>query len=66
VAIVDTNDNGLYNDSEDLLIIDEDYDLNFSINESIVLAKTKTITLQSERWNIDYQFLPEKLILTER
>jgi hypothetical protein len=66
VAVVDTNDNGLYSDPEDLLIIDEDYDLGFSYNESNVLAKTKIITLQSERWNIDYQFLPEKLILTER
>lgn len=66
VAIVDTNDNGLYYDPDDLLIIDQDYDLNFSPKESNTLIKTKTITLESERWNVDYGFLPEKLILTER
>ena len=66
VAVVDTNDNGLYNDSDDLLIIDRDFDLNFTPKESTVLAKTKTIKFDSERWNVCYDFLPEKLILTER
>lgn len=66
VGVVDTNNNGIYRDSNDLLMIDRDYDLNFTPKESNILAKTKTIKLLSERWNVSYDFLPEKLILTER
>lgn len=66
VAVIDTNNNGIYCDSNDLLMIDRDYDLNFSPKESSILAKTKTIKLLSERWNVSYEFIPEKLILTER
>ncbi len=66
VAVVDTNDNGLYNDSNDLLIIDQDFDLNFSPKESNALARTKNIKFESEQWDVFYGFLPEKIILTER
>lgn len=66
VALVDTNDNGIFHDSDDLIIIDRNYDLNFAPKESSVLSKTKTIKLESKRWNVSYEFLPEKLILTER
>lgn len=66
VAIVDTNDNGIYRDSDDLIIIDRNYDLNFTPQESSFLAKTKTVKLESKRWNVLPEFLPEKLILTER
>lgn len=66
VAVVDTNDNGIYRDPDDLIIIDRDYDLNFTPKESSILAKAKTIKLESKRWSVSYEFLPEKLILTER
>lgn len=66
VAVIDTNNNGIYRDTNDLLIIDRDYDLNFTPQESSIIAKTKTIKLLSERWNVSYEFIPEKLILTER
>jgi len=66
IGIIDTNNNGIYQDSNDLLMIDRDYDLTFSPKESSALAKTKTIKLLSERWNVSFEYLPEKLILTER
>lgn len=66
VGIVDTNNNGIYRDPDDLLMIDRDYDLNFTPKESSVLAKAKTIKVLSQRWEVSYEFLPEKLILTER
>ncbi len=66
VAVVDANDNGIYRDPDDLIIIDRDYDLNFTPKESSVLAKTKTVKLESGRWIVSYESLPEKLILTER
>lgn len=66
IGIIDTNNNGIFGDSEDLLLIDEDYDLNFTPKESRTMAETKTIKLFSKRWNVSYKYLPEQLILTER
>ncbi len=66
VSLVDTNDNGIYSDSDDLLFIDRDYDLNFTLKESSILAKAKAIKIGAKRWNVSTEFLPKKLILTER
>jgi hypothetical protein len=64
VAVVDANDNGNYNDPEDLFFVDQNYDLNFDIKESKELKKVKTIKLKSKnRYQTDFQFLPQKIIL---
>jgi hypothetical protein len=65
VALVDTNDNGNYNDPDDLLFVDQNYDLNFSAKEARKLKDIKTIQLKSKaRYQLDLQFLPQKIILT--
>jgi hypothetical protein len=64
IAVVDTNDNGVYQDPEDLLFIDSDFDMQFSAQEGNPLKKLKTIKLKSkERFKPDFSSLPEKLIL---
>lgn len=65
-AIVDTNDNGFYNDSDDLIFFDTDYDLNYSEKEAKQIKTQKTISLKAgKNFKIDYQYCPEKLILTK-
>jgi hypothetical protein len=64
IALVDSNDNGFYNDPEDLIFIDTDYDLNFSVDESKALKSLKSIRLNSnESYRIEFLYTPEKLIL---
>lgn len=64
VALVDTNDNGNYNDPEDLFFVDQNYDLNFDAKEGKELKRADTIKLKSKaRYKVNFQFLPQKLIL---
>lgn len=63
IALVDTNDNGNYNDPEDMLFIDWKYDLNFTA-EGNPIKSSKFIKLPSKlKYQIDYSAAPEKLIL---
>lgn len=64
IALVDTNDNGHYNDPEDLIFVDWDYDLNFSLKESLPIKSCKSLKLPSRlKMKIDYSATPEKIIL---
>lgn len=64
VALVDVNDNGLFNDPEDLFFVDQNYDLNFSPQEGKELKKANTIKLKSgTRYQVNFQLLPQKIIL---
>jgi hypothetical protein len=63
IAMVDSNDNGFYNDPEDLIFIDTDYDLNFTVDESKPLKSLKSIHLNNESYQLGYQYTPDKLIL---
>ncbi len=63
IALVDTNDNGVYNDPEDMFFIDLNHDLNFSPDEGKALNKGVTFKLKKTRYRMDFQFLPEKIIL---
>lgn len=64
IALVDANDNGSYNDPDDLVYIDEDYDLHFSQSEGKTVKKSGTVKLKSGTcFKIDFQYCPEKLIL---
>ncbi|MCL6590224.1 MAG: hypothetical protein K6U80_09755 [Firmicutes bacterium] len=64
LAIVDSNDNGFYNDPEDLIFIDADYDLNFTVDESNPLKSFKSFRLNSTAtYRIEYPATPDKLIL---
>ena len=66
IAIVDTNDNGIYNDPEDLLFIDEDFDLNFVEKEGKPLKRWKMLKFKTgEKYRLRFDCLPEKLILTK-
>lgn len=63
-ALVDANDNGFYNDPEDLIFFDVDYDLNFNGKEEKSIKNQKSINLKAGvNFKIDYQSCPEKLIL---
>lgn len=65
-GLVDTNDNGTYNDPDDLIFVGRDSDLNFTAKpgrriKSFTSLKSKT----KVRYKIDYNYCPEKLILTK-
>jgi hypothetical protein len=64
IALVDTNDNGFYNDPEDLIYIDWNYDLNFSVGEGIPVKSCQSLKLPSKlKYKIDFSLVPEKIIL---
>ncbi|HEX3044864.1 MAG TPA: hypothetical protein VHY08_08910 [Bacillota bacterium] len=64
IAVVDTNDNGIYNDPEDLIFVDHDFDLKYSPKEGTPIKKMKKIKLKSKkRFEFDYQYCPQKLLL---
>lgn len=61
IAIVDSNHNGRFNDSEDQLLIDYNDDSFFTINEGLV--RKKGITLKSGKQNltVDWDVYPTSL-----
>lgn len=64
IALVDTNDNGYYNDPDDLIFIDWNYDLNFTVKEGMLVKSCKSLKLPSKlKYKIDYTSAPEKIIL---
>lgn len=64
LALVDTNDNGIYNDPDDLCFVDQDYDLSFNIKESKTIAKMKSFKTKSKnKYSLDFTTLPEKLLI---
>jgi hypothetical protein len=64
IALVDTNDNGDYNDPDDLIFIDWNYDLNFTAKEGLPVKSCNSIKLPSNRkYKIDYTTAPETIIL---
>lgn len=64
IALVDTNDNGYYNDPDDLIFIDWNYDLNFTVKEGMLVKSGKSLKLPSKlKYKIDYTSAPEKIIL---
>lgn len=64
LALVDANDNGNYNDPEDLIFQDLNYNLHFSVNEGKFLKITRAIKTElGSQLKTDFQFCPEKLIL---
>ena len=67
VALVDTNDNGFYNDPSDLIFIDSDYDFNFLPKEGKSVQSFQSFKVKpGPRWEINYESAPEKLVLKER
>ncbi len=66
LALVDTNDNGYYNDPSDLIFIDWNYDLNFSPEESKQIKSLRSIKLPSRlKFKFEYMTAPEKIILNK-
>jgi hypothetical protein len=64
IALVDTNDNGNYNDPNDLIFIDWNYDLNFAGEEAKTIKTCKSIKLPSKlKYTIEYLTAPEKIII---
>lgn len=64
IALVDTNDNGYYNDPDDLIFIDWNYDLNFTAKEGMLIKSCKSLKLPSKlKYKIEYNNAPEKIIL---
>jgi hypothetical protein len=64
IALVDTNDNGYYNDPNDLICIDWNYDLNFGSEEAKTIKTCKSIKLPSKlKYKLEYLLAPEKIIL---
>lgn len=64
IALVDANDNGYYNDPEDLIFIDWNYDLNYTVKEGMFVKSCTSIKLPSKlRFTIEYTYAPEKIIL---
>ncbi len=67
LALVDSNDNGNYNDPDDLLFIDSNYDLNFNSKEGKPLRSMKQLKVKSgDKYELDFHCCPEKLILKKR
>jgi hypothetical protein len=63
-GLVDTNDNGLYNDPDDLIFIGRDSDLNFTQKKGAPVKKSKNLKSKAKaRYLIEYGEGPEKLIL---
>jgi len=65
-GLVDTHDNGTYNDPNDLIFVGRDSDLNFTAKtgqrvKSFTSLKSKT----KVHYKINYSYCPEKLILTK-
>lgn len=63
VALIDTNNNGLYHDPVDMIYLDTDYDLSFSLSEGKAISSQKSLKLGTGLYQFDYQSCPEKLIL---
>lgn len=62
-ALVDTNDNGIYHEPDDLVFVGLD-DLNFTAQKGIPIKKFKSFKLKSKsRYQIDFGGCPEKLII---
>lgn len=63
-ALVDTNDDGIYNGPDDRIFLDTDFDLNFSDKEGKAIKNLKSFKLKSEpRYQLDFTNCPESLIL---
>lgn len=64
IALVDANDNGSFNDPDDMIYVDRDYDLKYSAKEGTPVKKLKSMKLKSKKKvTIDYGLCPEKLLL---
>ena len=64
VALVDANDDVIYNGPSDRIFLDTDYDLNFRDKEGKALKNLKSFKLKSQpRYKLDYTNCPESLIL---
>lgn len=64
IALLDTNDNGYYYDPEDLIFIDWNYDLNFTLKESLPVKSCKSLKLPSkQKVKLDFSTIPEKINL---
>lgn len=62
IALVDTDFNGCFNDPQDLMFFDTDYDLNFSTSEAMELKKaTKPRLKRSWKVKLDFEAVPEKI-----
>lgn len=63
-GLVDANDNGLYNDSGDLIFTGRDSDLNFIQQKGVPLKKMKNLKSKAKtKYLFEYGESPEKLIL---
>lgn len=63
VAIVDANDNGIYNDPEDMIFIDKNFDLAFSTEEGKKLKSFRSLPMQDGNYSVNFGMCPMKLIL---
>ena len=65
-GLVDTNDNGLYNEPDDLIFLGRDSDLNFTQNPKKGMAVKRQKNLKSKakaKYFFEFGECPEKLIL---
>ena len=58
--MVDTNDNGFYNDPEDMVFMDLNHDLNFGPDESKALKKGVTFKLKKSSLQTGFSISPGK------
>jgi hypothetical protein len=64
VAIVDVDDNGNYNDPDDLFFVDQNFDMNFEVKEGKTIKKAGSFKLKNKtRYILDFQFLPKKIMV---
>lgn len=63
-GLVDTNDNGLYNEPEDLVFLGRDSDLNFTQKKGIPVKRQKNLKSKAKaKYQFEYGESPEKIIL---
>lgn len=65
IAVVDANNNGIYNDPDDMVFVDKDFDLNFTPNEGRKIKGFDSIRLKDGDYKVDFSMCPVKLVLSK-
>jgi hypothetical protein len=65
-GLVDTNDNGLYNDPEDLVLVGRDSDMNFTKAKGVPVKKQKNLKSKAKtKYLFEFGESPEKITIKE-
>lgn len=63
IAVVDANDNGVYNDPDDMIFLDRNFDMVFSRNEGKKIKSFNELQLKDGKFKVDFSMCPVKLLL---